>query len=183
MSNYAIFYSNKCKHSQRALELINSNNININKICIDSKNINLPKFLKVVPTIINKENPQPLEGNAVFKWIEQFKNSSNTSVTNTNNQSNNQSNRKPDNDLGGIQPFFSSEMSGYSDNYSYIGNENPMEHSFQFLGNSNINTSNSAQSTQNQHSSDKEKQLNSEYERMMEQRQNDINIPNQIQRQ
>ena len=165
MSSSIIFYSNKCKHSKKAINIIAENNITINKICIDDNNAKLPTFLKVVPTIVDKNIPKPLEGNSVFEWLNQF------NKTQKSSQVPNET----------IQPFFSNEMSGYSDNYSYIGNENPMEHSFQFLGNNSINTSNPNSSNDN--SSQKEKELNSDFERLMEQRKSDVNIPNQIQRQ
>ena len=165
MSSPILFYSNKCKHSKKVIDIITQNNITINKICIDDNNAKLPSFLKVVPTIVDKSLSKPLEGNNVFEWLNQF------NKTQTKSEVPNES----------IQPFFSNEMSGYSDNYSYIGNENPMEHSFQFLGNNSINTSNPSAS--NDDSSEKEKELNSDFERLMEQRKSDANIPNQLQRQ
>jgi hypothetical protein len=172
MSTFILFYSNKCKHSQKAIQIINKNNIDIQKICIDDNKIKLPSFLKVVPTIIDKENPQPLEGNNVFGWLEQHSRKEVKEVQKTGS---------PD----GIEPFFSNEMSGYSDHYSYIGNENPMEHSFQFIGDNNINTSNQNVSgnDSSDKSSEKEKALSSDYERLMEQRKSDVNIPSQLQRQ
>jgi len=172
MSTFILFYSNKCKHSQKAIQIINKHNINIEKICIDDNKIKLPSFLKVVPTIIDKKNPQPLEGNNVFGWLEQHSKKVVKEV------------KKPES-TDGIEPFFSNEMSGYSDHYSYIGNENPMEHSFQFIGDNNINTSNQNMSSDNSSdkSSEKEKALSSDYEKLMEQRKNDMKIPNQIQKQ
>ena len=172
MSTFILFYSNKCKHSQKAIQIINKYNIDIQKICIDDNKVKLPSFLKVVPTIIDKNNPQPLEGNNVFGWLEQHSKEVVKEVKKTES-------------TDGIEPFFSNEMSGYSDHYSYIGNENPMEHSFQFIGDNNINTSNANVSGDNSSdkSSEKEKALSSDYEKLMEQRKNDMKIPSQIQRQ
>ena len=172
MSTFILFYSNKCKHSQKAIQIINKYNIDIQKICIDDNKVKLPSFLKVVPTIIDKNNPQPLEGNNVFGWLEQHSKEVVKEVKKTES-------------TDGIEPFFSNEMSGYSDHYSYIGNENPMEHSFQFIGDNNINTSNGNVSGNNSSdkSSEKEKALSSDYEKLMEQRKNDMKIPSQIQRQ
>ena len=172
MSTFILFYSNKCKHSQKAIQIINKYNIDIQKICIDDNKVKLPSFLKVVPTIIDKNNPQPLEGNNVFGWLEHHSKEVVKEVKKTES-------------TDGIEPFFSNEMSGYSDHYSYIGNENPMEHSFQFIGDNNINTSNANVSGDNSSdkSSEKEKALSSDYEKLMEQRKNDMKIPSQIQRQ
>ena len=130
MSESIIFYSMKCKHSMKALEIIKNNNININLECIDN-NKNLPKFLKVVPTIIEKNCDKPLEGDFVFNWLNRFVKSSNSNMT-----------QKPIESTDSIQPFFSNEMTGYSDGYSYISNENPMDHSFQFLNNNNNQNNN-----------------------------------------
>lgn len=134
MPESIIFYSMKCKYSMKALDIIKKNNININLECIDN-NKNLPTFLKVVPTIINKNCDKPLEGNFVFTWLNNFVDKSSTNL-NSNNNSNTNTNSMESKDS--IQPFFSNEMSGYSDGYSYISNENPMNHSFQFLNNNNV---------------------------------------------
>ena len=134
MSESIIFYSMRCKHSMKALEIIKNNNININLECIDN-NKNLPKFLKVVPTIIEKNCDKPLEGDFVFNWLNRFVKSSSSSSSSNMTQ-------KPIESNESIQPFFSNEMTGYSDGYSYISNENPMDHSFQFLNNNQNNNQN-----------------------------------------
>ena len=54
----------------KKLKAIQKNKININLVSIDNPNIKLPKFLKVVPTIIEEGQNSPLEGNFVFKWLD-----------------------------------------------------------------------------------------------------------------
>ena len=127
MSKSVLFYSNKCKHSSKALEIIKQNNININMVSIDNKNIKLPSFLKVVPTIIEQGSDTPLEGDFVFKWLERFNKSD------TSQEKNHLQIEKNEPNSDSIQPFFSNEMSGYSDGYSYLSNENPMNHSYEFI--------------------------------------------------
>lgn len=181
MSESIIFYSMKCKYSIKALEIIKKNNININLECIDN-NKNLPKFLKVVPTIIEKNCDKPLEGNFVFNWLNRFVDKSNTnstinpstnSIVNSNNSTENKES---------IQPFFSNEMSGYSDGYSYISNENPMNHSFQFLGNNINNNPSNTNNIERPISSNNEmdEDFNKKLQNYKEQR--DIQLPAPISR-
>jgi hypothetical protein len=172
MSDSVLFYSNKCKHSKKAIQIINDNNINIKLVSIDDKNVKLPTFLKVVPTIIQQGIEQPLEGDFVFKWLD-------TSKTQRSKQLEIPKQGKDD---SSIQPFFSNEMSGYSDGYSYLNNETPMNHSFEFLngsGNIPANKINTSNSTSDK-TSDKEDQFNKQYEQLMEQRRGEI--PDSVQR-
>ena len=172
MSDSIIFYSMKCKFSTKALEIIKKNNININLECIDN-NKNLPKFLRVVPTIIDKNCDKPLEGDFVFKFLNKFVNKSNTNSNSNTNINSNDSIENKDS----IQPFFSNEMSGYSDGYSYISNENPMNHSFQFLGNNtnspNLNNIDRPISSNNETDDDFNKKL----QNYKEQRDHQLPVP------
>ena len=166
----------KCKYSIKALDIIKKNNININLECIDN-NKNLPKFLKVVPTIIEKNCEKPLEGNFVFNYLERFnKSNSNSSKSLLNNTPTNSNNNSTENKES-IQPFFSNEMSGYSDGYSYISNENPMNHSFQFLGNNtnspNLNNIDRPISSNNETDDDFNKKL----QNYKEQRDHQLPVP------
>lgn len=183
MSKSVLFYSNKCKHSLKAIELIKQNNININLVSIDNKNVKLPTFLKVVPTIIEEGSNSPLEGDFVFKWLQRFikqdnPQSNQQSNTQSNQQSNQQSKAPPSNDS--IQPFFSNEMSGYSDGYSYLNNENPMNHSYEFLNGVETSNKNKISSIETTSSSAKEDEFNQQYEQLMEKRRSEV--PDCIQR-
>ena len=164
----------KCKFSTKALEIIKKNNININLECIDN-NKNLPKFLRVVPTIIDKNCDKPLEGDFVFKFLNKFVNKSNTNSNSNTNINSNDSIENKDS----IQPFFSNEMSGYSDGYSYISNENPMNHSFQFLGNNSPNNTNNINNIDRPISSNNEMNddFNKKLQNYKEQRDNQLPAP------
>ena len=76
-----------------------------------------------------------------------------------------------------IQPFFSNEMSGYSDGYSYLNNENPMDHSYQFLNGVENNKQDIISSESSSNSSSKEDEFNKQYETLMEQRRQEIPDP------
>ena len=179
MSNSVIFYSKKCKYSNKALKIISENNIPIKPICIDDKSVKLPSFLKVVPTIIEQGTDRPLEGDFVFKWLEsRIKKPMNSSSSSTNPQL---TSSNPQTDNSQIQPFFSNEMSGYSDGYSYLNNESPMNHSYEFLNGIPSNNQNNNQMTpqmnSNQNSSEKEDQFNKDYENYLKSRNLDIPMP------
>lgn len=183
MSNSVIFYSKKCKYSSKALKIISENNIPIKSICIDDKSIELPSFLKVVPTIIEQGTDRPLEGDFVFKWLQsRIKKTINGSNTSTNSQitsSNPQlTSNNPQTDNSKIQPFFSNEMSGYSDGYSYLNNESPMNHSYEFLnGIPSNNNQMTPQMNSNENSSEKENEFNKDYENYLKSRNLDIPMP------
>lgn len=167
MSKSVLFYSNKCKHSRKALELIQKNKININLVSIDNPNINLPNFLKVVPTIIEEGQNSPLEGNFVFKWLDRYIKQNQTKeniVKKTPDMPNNDS----------IQPFFSNEMSGYSDAYSYLNNETPMNHSYEFLNGGQTQNVKDFSNSVNNNSNDKDDEFNKQYEQLMEQRRSEV---------
>jgi hypothetical protein len=162
MSKSILFYSNKCKHSKKAIDIINKNRINIQLVSIDDKRIKLPSFLKVVPTIIEQGSQQPLEGDFVFKWLNRYNKEAPVQVKS--------SEQGQATDDSKIKPFFSNEMSGYSDGYSYLNNEVPMDHSYEFLNGveSNKNINMAAESSSS--SSAKEDEFNKEYESLMAQR-------------
>jgi hypothetical protein len=162
MSKSILFYSNKCKHSKKAIDMINKNSINIQLVSIDDKSIKVPSFLKVVPTIIEQGSEQPLEGDFVFKWLSRY----------TKHDSGQIKSKEPvqSADDSKIQPFFSNEMSGYSDGYSYLNNETPMDHSYQFLNGIENTKKGNMVSESSSSSSAKEDEFNKEYESLMAQR-------------
>ena len=169
MSKSVLFYSNKCQHSKKAIDIINKNNINIKLVSIDDKSIKLPSFLKVVPTIIEQGIEQPLEGDFVFKWLDRYNKQGSSQVSTKEKPNQLQDNSK-------IEPFFSNEMSGYSDGYSYLNNENPMDHSYQFLNGIESSQKNVSSSD----NSSKEDEFNKQYEMLMEQRRQEV--PNPVDR-
>ena len=68
-----LFYSDYCKHCKIILNYINDNNINLLFKFINIDKEKYPKFIKVVPTLINLEFIKPLEGKDVFKYIYNIK--------------------------------------------------------------------------------------------------------------
>tara|TARA_B100001123_G_C15283520_1_gene1014805 strand:+ start:378 stop:866 length:489 start_codon:yes stop_codon:yes gene_type:complete len=156
-SQIVIFYSERCNHSKKALELIKENNIKIQLQSIDRLQ-KMPDFLKVVPTIIIKKDSKKLEGKEVFKFLEQQKDNSN------------------------IQPFFSNEMTGYSDGYSYLDTNSQIDHSYEYLNkDSNTNQENSTNPFDNPKSSNgssqKEDEFNKDLEKYMQNRNQGIPEP------
>lgn len=150
-SSNVLFYSNKCNYSRSILN--DANHLkDLVKICVDN-NRNIPNTIKTVPTIVTKTGTF-MTGKDVKKWIlykiqcilnpnylnDLMKKKSATQ--NSSNQSNqsNQSNSSQDN--SGIMAFQKTEMTGYSDQYSYIsedGKAAPLSHSFSFMGDTPTN--------------------------------------------
>lgn len=177
MSNPILFYSKKCPHCQEILKLLQNIKLNIKLISIEELQ-KIPNFLKVVPTLLKDQNSQPITGTSVFEWFKSFERNSVSNAPQTNQVSQSQKSVSSEPN-GSIEPFFNNEMAGFSDNYSYLGNDSPINHSYQFL-NSSMSTNNNKNFNESQ--SNKEKSFNKEYERMMEARKNDMNIPNSIKR-
>lgn len=125
MSNqdFLLFYSNKCLHSKEFLTIL-SKDVELNKkfvkINIDNKSIKIPPYVKAVPSAIITTNGQPelLVGSSIFKWY-------------------NDTHKKTVQEQG-ILDWDPMAMSGYSDGFSYIGNEsNVQKKSFEFISDNN----------------------------------------------
>jgi hypothetical protein len=171
-SDYILFYSNKCLHCKELLTLLYKDvelNQKFTKINIDNPGIKIPPYVKAVPTAIITTNLQPnlLVGNGIFKWFNQ------RHTKTVESQS--------------IQDWDPQTMSGFSDGFSYLENNNPViKRSFAFLGdNIAIQTPNPENYTDNRSetgntkSDMKKKQFDNEYEQFMNQRKNEVpsNIP------
>ena len=169
-SDYILFYSNKCLHCKELLTLLYKDaelNQKFTKINIDNNGIKIPPYVKVVPTAIINTNGQPnlLAGNAIFKWFNQ----THTKVVETQS----------------IQDWDPQTMSGFSDGFSYLENNNPViKRSFAFVSdNISISTPNPETYTDNRDSGSsngntksdlKKKQFDNEYETFMNQRKNEV---------
>ncbi len=75
-NDYILFYSNKCLHSKELLNLLYKDpdlNQKFVKINIDTGNVKIPPYVKSVPTAIINTNGQPnlLVGSAIFSWYKQ----------------------------------------------------------------------------------------------------------------
>ena len=85
------------------------NNSDFVRICIEEHKI--PPQISTVPTIIVPNHPTSLSGDNVFRWLEQ--------------------NSEPLDD--DISAYASCEMKGYSDKFSFIDNDKPIDHNFSFV--------------------------------------------------
>lgn len=186
MNNPVLFYSTKCPHCKEILSMLQNTNLNIKTISIEQLD-KMPSFLKVVPTIVTDPQSQPITGSKVFDWFNTFTNTNTTtapqSTPSPQQEPMPQSAPKSD---GDVVPFFNNEMSGFSDSYSYLGNDAPINHSYQFL-NESAQKSQSSQGLQGGNTSDtktsvKEKEFKKQYESMLESRKTDSFIPNSIKR-
>jgi hypothetical protein len=104
----------------------------------------IPASVKSTPTLIVKGRP-PIVGQSIEFFFNSYTapSSSNNSNIQTNNvQSNNvQSNNNQSNNKSnsGIQDFNVCEMgSCWSDAYSFLGTDTPINHSYSFLGGTNV---------------------------------------------
>tara|TARA_B100001057_G_C22689341_1_gene887128 strand:- start:32 stop:694 length:663 start_codon:yes stop_codon:yes gene_type:complete len=68
-----LFYSNHCDHSKKLLNFLNQSIINNNiiYICIDDKHINLPHFIKRVPTIYLTQEKRIIIEQEIDYWVNQ----------------------------------------------------------------------------------------------------------------
>jgi hypothetical protein len=166
-SDYILFYSNKCLHSKELLTLLYKDvelNQKFTKINIDNKGIKIPPYIKAVPSAIITTSGQPnlLVGNAIFKWFNQ------RHTQNIETQS--------------ILDWDPQTMSGFSDGFSYLENNNSIiKRSFAFVSdNIAISTPNPESYTDtrnegnNTKSDMKKKQFDNEYEQFMNQRKNEV---------
>ena len=199
MSTIILFYSKKCIHSQKLMNQLYKNQDlynDIYKVSIEDPQVKIPKTVTSVPTIIIKDNQNFITyvGDEVFSWFKSISNQNfNTSYDNTKQNfkpkqeisNDGMQNFKPKQEKSndGIQCYDPIGMSGgFSDSFSSLSDANPLGHCYEFLGELESNKINTAQNSHGENKSDKESQLNTQYERMIENRMGDSNIPQQINR-
>ena len=172
MSNqgkYIFFYSNYCVHSQKAMKQLFKTPIynNCMKVCVDDKKNPVPPNVTCVPTIFLPGNPAPISGSRVFQWIEGLSNQK-TSVNGSGGG-------------GNIEAFHSGEMSGFSDGYSYLGNNSTsgMNHNYSFVGSGEqkINTPNEDTESNGNQGSVGKSELEQQYDRLMRERDSEMPKP------
>jgi hypothetical protein len=188
-NKYILFYSNFCSNSKEFItELYKTKYYELfMKVCVDKKNIKIPKQITSVPTIIVPNYPRPLTGGEAFFWLEGMgrinieKEQSNLGGQ----QQMGGPKKKVEGEFGNqtgsdsITPF-SYEMKGYSDAYTYLDNNNALDRNFSFLngsGNQNLGGGGNIPTPKEMGEFDK-KQKDSEvsqaYERLMEERNRDF---------
>ena len=182
----------------------------IYKVSIEDPQVKIPKTVTSVPTIIIKDNQNFITyvGDEVFSWFKSISNQNfNTSYDNIKQNlkpkqeksNGGMQNFKPKQEIsnGGMQNFKPKQeisndgiqcydpigmSGGFSDSFSSLSDANPLGHCYEFLGGLESNKINTAKNSHGENKSDKESQLNSQYERMIENRMSDSNIPQQINR-
>jgi len=128
MSNKPIlFYSPKCTHSIELWKKLKENNILDKILKINVSNATtIPNNVKRTPTLLINGR-QPLIGQAIEFYLR-------------NPQPNKQQNEQTQQPIidNNIQDYMPEEMNNsWSDNYSFIDNNNPIDHSFQWLNQNN----------------------------------------------
>lgn len=150
METHILFYSNYCANCKEFVQMLYKSPFfeNFRKICVDN-NPKIPKEITSIPCIIVPKLPKPLVGTEAFHWLrgmnqihlqEQEKkvndNASNRAHSNNETPKTEGATGDPTNlnyAMGAVTAY-SGTMGGFSDNFSFIGNDSPMEHSFSFLG-------------------------------------------------
>jgi len=134
------------------------------KVNVDNSSIKLPPYVKVVPTVIITANGKPnlLEGTQIFKW---FNDTHQKEVQNQN-----------------IMEWDPLSMSGYSDNFSYIDNNEMMKKSFSEINEEiKISTPDDTQYSGEGKKKDSAKnEFDSNYEQFMNQRK--VEVPGGVAR-
>jgi hypothetical protein len=181
-NKYILFYSNFCNNSKEFItQLYKTKYYELfMKVCVDKKDIKIPKQITAVPTIIVPNYPRPLTGGEAFFWLEGMGKIESTKET-TMQQKPGMPKKKVEGEFGNqtgsesIIPF-SSEMGGYSDSYTYLDNGNALDRSFSFLSGSG-NHGGSIPTPKEMGEFDKkgnDAEVTKAYERLMEERNRDF---------
>jgi hypothetical protein len=203
-----LYYSNQCKHSNDILELIQSNNLHNNFNLINISKNQVPNYIKSVPSLIIPKGDGEadlLVGSNLFKWINSSflnkqmpskqqqpnyiqesngKKQINHDELNKQAESNLAKNEKKD-----ISDYEPGTMNGFSDNFSFISDDGPIDHNFSFLGGDNAVPGNKQlpfedrQASSDVNNQQKKNEMDKAYERMMSSRTNDAAVPAAIARQ
>jgi hypothetical protein len=179
-----LFFSNYCEHCKRLLNRIKTTNLinSFNLVNIDDPNVNIPNFIQVVPTLYDPTQRNVMTNDTLFNWIESIMSSQNNNTNDVVNMA----------DITGsndILAFQQTEMIGGAGgtSYSFINdNDNDnLNHNYEYLDNrdnnkmvqftkasenQSLNDSNSGSSG----TSDKSKALSSAYDKMLADRQSEM---------
>lgn len=118
MKKDIIFYSNFCTYSKEIINQISKTPINDNiiYISVDDENIELPPFIKAVPTIYLVNDKKIVVDEGITQWIKE-------------------KTSKPVDES--IQPYFGSTDNSYSSSFSTLNSDEsnkPFISSYTFLG-------------------------------------------------
>ena len=187
MENHILFYSNYCSNCKEFVSLLYKSPFfeNFKKICVDN-NPKIPKEITSIPCIIVPKILKPLVGSEAFHWLrgmnQMYLKEQENKVNDNASQQAHYSNNTPKAEgqqadptnlsyaMGSVTAY-SGTMGGFSDNFSFIGNEAPMEHSFSFLGDNShkINTPQEGQDPRDsmESSSGKKNDMDKDFERLI----------------
>ena len=135
MSNKPVlFYSPKCQHSINLWKSLKSKNLLNSIVKINVHNIQkIPPNVKSVPTLI-VSGRAPLEGQAIEFYFNSFSNNNHVNARPQASKLVNEQSTKS----GEISDFFPCEMgNSWSDDYSFIDDDTPLNHRYSFIGNVN----------------------------------------------
>ncbi len=216
-NDYILFYSGRCVHSKELLVILSRDpelDRKFIKVNVDNRGANIPKYIEKVPSAIIPHNGRAslFVGKSIFKWYEDVRGGGSNRPRQqqpSQMQQQQQQQQTASNSGGGgaatgdILDYDPLGMSGYSDSFSFIDNNNPIKKAFSFInenfanegsgggGNQRNNSaSNSSGGSggimgwlgggggndgqQTERESAKKKEMDSAYDRMMAMRKNDV---------
>lgn len=161
MSKPVLYYSPKCNHCINLWNDLKKKNLlaSITKINIHQLS-SIPNYIKEVPSLYIQNRPV-ISGQGITMYFNTAANSNSVpqqkqAVQNIDPKST-------------IQDYMPGEMSSsWSDQYSFLDNDNPINHSYSFLSNTQNNTPNIQQT--NVQKNDKRSELDLKYEQLKQQR-------------
>ena len=161
MKKDIIFYSNYCTYSKEIINQISKTPINDNIIyvCVDDENIQLPQFIKAVPTIYLVNDKKIVVDEAITSWIKEKV-----------------SKPKQDEEL---QAYYGSCGNSYGSEFSNIDetDSKPFISSFTFIGDEQaIETPEGKNISSNSNDTNKSNNETNKYDKLMESRNNDFNL-------
>ena len=146
MSNI-IYISKKCQYSKQLLIMIYKNPMLKNMFSVVSvDNGPVPPFIKTVPTLYNENNNSIITGNDLFNLINSYvqQNSAQDQAPQQDPQQQQQPQQSGQSSDSGngeeeLAPWNCGEMGGgISSCYSFLDNENPIQNSFELIGDSGV---------------------------------------------
>jgi len=200
MENHLLFYSNYCANCKEFVQILYKSPFfeKFKKICVDN-NPKIPKEITSIPCIIVPRISKPLVGTEAFHWLrgmnqihlQEQEQQINTQASNKAHYSEKDKKQEsPDGPGGdptnlnyamGSVTAYSGTMGGFSDNFSFIGSDSPMEHSFSFIGDNKGQTIYTPQEgdprASMESSSGKKTDVDKDYERLIEARSRDMPKP------
>ena len=164
MKKDIIFYSNFCTYCKEIINQISKTAINDNilYVCVDDENIQLPNFIKAVPTIYLVSQKRIVVDDAIPKWIEEKLSTSES------------------NSSGELQAYFGQCDSSFGSSFSSLDNSEQkpfVSSSFTFIGDEQkINTPEESSSNNNpmQNNSFMKDGLSNDYEKLQNARNNEF---------